>query len=51
MKTFALALTAAAAQAMSAEFIRGCETGIFIMSEDQMKDYACPEVEITPQIQ
>merc|ERR1711982_314834 len=49
MKTFALALTAAAA--MSAEFIRGCETGIFIMNEDQMKDYSCSEVEITQEVQ
>merc|ERR1712151_636624 len=51
MKTFALALTAAAASAMSAEFIRGCETGIFIMNEDQMKDYSCSEVEITQEVQ
>ena len=51
MRTFALALTIAATQAMSSEFIRGCETGIFIMSEDQMKDYACPEAEITQQVQ
>ena len=52
MKTpFALALTVAATQAISGEFIRGCETGIFIMKEEQMQDYACPEVEITQQIQ
>ena len=51
MRTFAFALTVAATQALSAEFIRGCETGIFIMNEEQMRDYACPDVEITPQVQ
>ena len=50
MRTFALALTTAAATAMSGEFIRGCETGIFIMSEDQMKDYSCSDVEISKQV-
>ena len=51
MKPFALALTIAAAQAISSEFIRGCETGIFIMKEEQMEDYACPQPNITQQVQ
>ena len=50
MRTFALALTTAAATAMSGEFIRGCETGIFIMSDEQMNDYSCSEVEISREV-
>ena len=50
MRTFALALTMAASHAISSEFIRGCETGIFITSEEQMNDYACPEVVIPEQV-
>ena len=43
-------MTMAASQAISSEFIRGCETGIFITSEDQMSDYVCPEVVIPEQV-
>merc|ERR1712083_1288676 len=50
MRPFALAMTVAATSAMSSEFIRGCETGIFIMSEDQMSEYACSEVEISREV-
>ena len=40
----------ASSQAISSEFINGCQTGIFITSEDQMNDYACPEVVIPEQV-
>ena len=50
MRTFALAMMMASSQAISSEFINGCQTGIFITSEEQMNDYACPEVVIPEQV-
>ena len=52
---FAYALTlasaAAVANAFSADFFSGAQTGIFIMDEEQFKDYSCPEPEISQQVQ
>ena len=51
MKTFAIATLAASAAAIDAEFIRGCQTGFFIMSDAQVDTYECPAVTINPDIQ
>ena len=51
MKTFAIATIAASAAAIDAEFIRGCQTGFFIMNDAQIENYDCPAVNISPDVQ
>ena len=46
---FATALMVASATAFSAEFIQGCETGIFLADEKQFADYSCPMPTLAPQ--
>ena len=53
MKTFtAFAAIAAAStiNAFDAEFMRGCQTGFFLTSEEQFEDYSCPVAEISPMV-
>ena len=46
MKTFAgiaaMAATASTVSAFDPEFLRGAQTGMFLQSEEQFKDYDCP---------
>ena len=51
MKTFAIATIAATAAAIDADFIRGCQTGFFIMNDAQIDTYECPAVTMSPDIQ
>ena len=45
MKSFAAACAlVAVSSAFEAEFIRGCQTGIFVQNEEQFEDYSCEMV-------
>ena len=48
---FFAAVMVASTQALSGEFIQGCQTGIFLGSEEQFEDYSCPIPQIAPQAQ
>merc|ERR1712084_159908 len=50
MKTFAIAMLAASTAALDMEFFRGCQTGVFIMSDKQIESYECPAATIAPEI-
>ena len=49
-KALTIASGAAVANAFSGEFFSGCQTGIFITSDDQFDDYSCPEPVVSPQV-
>ena len=46
---FASALLMASTTAFSAEFMQGCETGIFLADEKQFSDYSCAMPDLDPQ--
>ena len=46
---FISALLVASSLAFSAEFLQGCETGIFLGDESQFQDYSCPMPIVAPQ--
>ena len=50
MKTFAIAMLAASTAALDMEFMRGCQTGVFIMNDKQIDDYECPTPQIAPEL-
>ena len=50
MKTFAIAMLAASSAAIDMEFIRGCQTGVFIMNDAQVDTYECAKVTTAPDI-
>ena len=51
MKTFAMAMIAASTAAIDADFIRGCQQGVFLTSDAQLDKFECPAVELTPQVE
>ena len=55
MKTFAgiaaMAVTASTVSAFDPEFLRGAQTGFFLQSEEQFKDYDCEVAVVDPKIQ
>ena len=49
--TFAAIAAASQVNAFDAEFMRGAQTGFFLSSEEQFKDYDCAPVVVDPKIQ
>ena len=49
--TTILLATAAVANAFSADFLQGAQTGVFLSSEDMFEDYSCPLPEMDAQLE